>query len=173
MSDAGHIGDTGCKMVRVFEDMGVSSRPAEKLAEKFETESHLVDYIVNDGKLTDFSGVGDRSASHVRTWFVTEYPEKERERKQHSESYCTEFTTDHGIPEDEKKEPSEPYWAWICPRCSNKNPMYGHPNGFKNRPYACTTCRWVSALDAESIDEWLENCTLQPKNDHQEDGHDE
>lgn len=150
---------------RFFEDMGVSSRPAKKLAEKFETEDHLIDYLVNDGKLTDFNGVGSRSAEHVRTWFKAEYPEKERERKERSESYCTEYTTDHGIPEGEKKEPSEPYWAWICPRCSNKNPMYGHPDGFKNRPYACTTCRWVPLLDAESIDEWLEDCTLHTDSD--------
>ncbi len=148
------------KKVRFFEDMGVSSRPAKKLAQKFYTEDHIIDYLVNDGKLTDFSGVGDQSAQHVRTWFVGEYPEKERERKERSESYCTEYTTDHGIPEGEKKEPSEPYWAWICPRCENKNPMYGHPDGFKNRPYACVTCRWVPVLDAESIDEWLEEADL-------------
>lgn len=145
------------RKVQFFEDMGIATRPAKRLAEEFEAETDLVEYLTQDKSPTDLSGVGKASARHIRSWFTAEYPEKERERKIRSDAYCTEYTADHGVPRDELEKPEMVHWAWICPQCENKNVMRGDPEEFKNRPYTCMTCRWVPALDAETMEEWLEN----------------
>jgi NAD-dependent DNA ligase len=139
-----------------FEDIGVGSRPAKKLAQEFDTEDELVEFIVDGGELDEFSGVGEQSAFEVRTWFSAEYPEKEREMKERDEAYCTEYTLDHGLNEDQVADADGPVWAWICSRCDHNNPMEGDPDGFADRPYACVNCRWVPLLDSEALGEFAE-----------------
>jgi hypothetical protein len=62
-------------------------------------------------------------------------------------AYCTDFELDHETPMD-----SAFLWAFICPRCEGTNPLKGDPAGFKNRPFRCVECNWVSLLDAEAIE---------------------
>ncbi len=73
------------------------------------------------------------------------------------EEYCTEFTTDHGLPE--VPSPTGFRWAFICPRCGEKNGLEGDPEGFKNKPFRCTDCNWVSLLVAEAIEEFEQSLT--------------
>ncbi|ELY85340.1 hypothetical protein, partial [Natrinema gari] len=124
-------------------------------ADHYETESELVDAFREDVSLTDHDGVGRRTSHKVWDYLESEYPEVNRERMERSESYCTEYTTDHDLP-DHSIEDGVTYFAFVCPRCENVNPLEGDPEGFENRPFACTTCRWVSLLEKESLRNFAE-----------------
>lgn len=139
-----------------FRSMGVTNQPAQKLADEFDSEDGLIEYLTDGHSLTDISGVGEKSANLVREWYKREYPEKERERKENDEAYCTEYTTDHGLSDDELEEIDVVVWAWLCPRCSEKNPMKGDPDEFGNRPFECVNCSWVPLLDRESLMEFAD-----------------
>lgn len=137
------------------DDLNVASRPAAALADHFETEADLVDAFRADPDFDEISGVGRRTSQKLWDYLKSEYPEVNRERIEQSESYCTEYTTDHGLPEG-STEDDVTYFAFICPRCSNTNPLKGDPEGFEDRPFACETCRWVPLLDKESLREFAE-----------------
>lgn len=137
-----------------FTEMDVSTQPAKALADHFDSEEEVVNFLVEDKSLNDISGVGERSANHVWDWFKTEYPEKDRERRERSEAYCMEYTADYGLDDDQLDPEYDIFWAWICPRCGSKNPMKGDPEGFRNRPFACTSCQWVPLLDGDALGEF-------------------
>lgn len=138
------------------DDLDVATRPAAALADHFETESDLVDAFREDADFDDISGVGRRTSRKMWDYLESEYPDVNRERIEQSESYCTEYTTDHELP-DETLEDGVTYFAFVCPRCSNTNPLKGDPEDFENRPFACETCRWVSLLEGESLRGFMED----------------
>lgn len=80
-------------------------------------------------------------------------PSETAERDFSDEKYCTEFTTDHGLDEPEEGVFT---FAFVCPRCEQKNPLQGDPKGFSNKPFACTRCRWVPLLVREKVLEFRE-----------------
>ncbi|ADB63964.1 hypothetical protein Htur_5077 (plasmid) [Haloterrigena turkmenica DSM 5511] len=138
------------------EEIDVAGRPAAALTDRFEDESELVDAFREDVSFTDYSGVGRRTSQKLWDYLTSEYPEADRERKERSDSICTEYTTDHELP-DETLEDGLAYWAFICPRCENTNPLKGDPEDFESRPFRCETCRWVSRLEKESLREFAED----------------
>lgn len=137
-----------------FVEIGVSKQPAKALADYFDSEEAVVEFLTEDKSLTDISGVGEASASQLWNWYQAEYPEKDLERREQSEAYCTEYTIDHGLDQEQLDPEHDIHWAWLCPRCGSKNPMKGDPDGFKGRPFACVNCRWVPLLDGEALAEF-------------------
>jgi len=140
---------------RLTDDLNIATRPAAALADHFETESDLVEAFRDDADFDEIDGVGRRTSQKLWDYLESEYPEVDRERIEASEAYCTEYTTDHELPAD-AIEDGVTYFAFVCPRCSNTNPLEGEPEGFENRPFACTTCNWVSLLEKESLREFAD-----------------
>lgn len=136
--------------------LNIATQPAAALADHFEDEPALVDAFRDDADFDDIDGVGRRTSQKLWDYLESEYPEVNRERIEQSEAYCTEYTTDHELP-DETLEDGVTYFAFVCPRCSNTNPLEGEPDGFENRPFACTTCNWVSLLEKESLRAFAED----------------
>jgi len=68
------------------------------------------------------------------------------------EAYCTEFTTDHeSLKSHHRLDSCGPSFALAV---ASKNGLEGEPEDFKNRPFRCTSCNWVSLLVAEAIEEF-------------------
>jgi len=67
----------------------------------------------------------------------------------------TEFTDDSGL-DDDKKDADEYHFAFVCPRCEEKNALIGDPLDFANKPFRCLTCNYVPLLDAGAIEEFAE-----------------
>lgn len=76
------------------------------------------------------------------------------------EGICTEFTTEHGV--SDKAHPEKFYFAFICPECGGTNPLMGDPRDFKNLPYRCMDCNWVSLLLDDAIDKFVESEGIDP-----------
>lgn len=140
---------------------GVATRPATALTDHFDTTADLLQSYLDGESVSDLSGVGSTTATRVSSWIEREYPDVVRARYERGEQYATEFTTDHGIPEDQQED-GEFYWAFICPRCEERNPLVGDPHGFAGRPYACEHCHWVSLLVTEFVDEFAEDHGVVP-----------
>ncbi len=68
---------------------------------------------------------------------------------------CTEFTDDSGLDDDQKAD-DEYYFAFVCPRCEEKNVLTGDPLDFGNKPFRCLECNYVPLLDADAIEEFAE-----------------
>ncbi|WP_254810668.1 hypothetical protein [Natronosalvus amylolyticus] len=159
--------DTGF-LTTLSEEIGVAKRPANALVEEYPTRESVLETFLADDRFDHVSGVGNRTTGKLWDWLTETYPEKNRERIENSEAYCTEFTTDHGLEESEKHDPEMFYWAWICPRDGHKNVMKGDPRDFADRPFACVQCRWVPLLDRESLLEWFESENLEAEIDANE-----
>ena len=132
--------------------MGVAPQPSQKLESRFDSRGEIVEFLTDGGNLQDIDGVGKRTSSLVRSWFRETHPEKYRERRENSDSICTEYTTDVPNVEDSTIDDDAPVWGWICPKCETMNPMNADPQKCSGRPYACLDCHWVSALDGEFMD---------------------
>jgi hypothetical protein len=137
------------------DEIGLREREALAVTDAWPSEQALLDAYRDDATFTSEQGVGRRTSNRLYQYIDREHPDIVREHKRESEDYCTEFTTDHGLPAGDVDE-DEFYFAAICPRCGEKNPHVGDPNDFKNRPYACVNCRWVPAYDGDSIEEFRE-----------------
>lgn len=133
------------------QELDVAQRPAQSLLEEFSSRDELIEFLTADRDLTDIDGVGDRTSRKVFSWYQEEYPDKNRQRRRESDSYCTEYTSDVELDDTEK-----PLWAWICPRCAEKNRMNAYPSECANRPYACVKCRWISLLCREPMEPLIE-----------------
>lgn len=139
-------------LVETFEKMGMRTREATALENEFDSTDEIVEFLVADNKLSDISGVGRKTASRLWSWFKEEYPDRNRERIEASEAYCTEY-----INQNQDDSESDKFrFAFVCPRCNSENPLRGDPMDFANRPYDCTTCRWVPLLDKTAIETFVE-----------------
>jgi len=134
------------------DEMNVTGRPADRLHEEFETESELIEFLKDGSKVSEFSGIGSTTSNRVFDWFETEYSEANRERIENDEAYCTEY-----YDQDERNADGEYLWGFICPRCESENPLKGNPEDFRNRPFGCTTCNWVSCLHADAVERFIES----------------
>lgn len=139
-----------------FADLfNLQTREASALAARFDDTDEIVSYLEDGGNLTDVDGVGQQTSYSVSTWFEREHPDALRRRYEQDEGICTEYTTDHGLADDEVGD-DEFVWAFCCPRCGQKNRCKGDPANYRNRCHACVTCRWVSLLESNAIDEFRE-----------------
>lgn len=129
----------------------IGSRQASALREEFDSLDSLLESFREAEDLTEIDGVGTRTARSVTEYIQSEHPDLVDERHEKDQGICTEFTVDHGLVEDELAGDAF-YWAFICPRCETTNPLKGDPNGFKNRPFKCESCRWVSLLHGADVD---------------------
>jgi len=154
MSESKHDSGSGFRNF-LTEEVGLSGRPASALAEEIGSQDDLVEFLRENNKVSDVSGVGSRSGNRIWDWFKDERPEANRERLEQAEEYCTEFTTDHERPEDAEDTDGFPF-AFVCPRCDEENPLKGDPREFKNRPFACVNCRWVPLLVAGTLEEFAQ-----------------
>ena len=145
-------------------DVGLAGRPAKSLASECSDVDALVEYLRTGNQPSEIDGVGNTSSNRLWDWFKDEYPEAYRERLENDEAYCTSFTTDHEIPEEEQA-PETFYFAFICPRdhCEEKNPLKGSPLGFRNRPFKCEACNWVSCLEGEALESFFDNLSREEK----------
>jgi len=137
------------------DEVGLSSRPASALADHITSEDELVEHLRENNNASDFDGVGSQSSNRVWQWFQDEHPDSNRERLEQAEEYCTEFATDHELPEG-ADEVEGFQFAFICPRCGEENALKGDPREFKNRPFTCVNCRWVPLLTAEPLEEFAQ-----------------
>ena len=68
-------------------------------------------------------------------------------------AYCTEFTTDHGLDDDQMQD-DEFYFGFVCSGedCGEVNSLKGDPLAFRDKPFKCEHCGWVSLLVGESLE---------------------
>lgn len=135
------------------DDLPIGSRAASNLADEYGNEDELVEAYRQAEDITEVSYVGTATMRELRELIHDRDPEAERVRYENDDDICTEFTTDHGI---EGPEEDAFYFAFVCPRCGSKNPLQGDPSGFKNKPFACTSCRWVPLLEAGALERFVE-----------------
>lgn len=145
-------------LTEVIEQCDIAPQPADALRERFGSESELVAFLTKDRTLSEIEGVGMQTAGAIGEWFTDEHPDKHRQQMIDSEAYCTEFTLSEQPDKSGPQDIDDLRWAFICPRCENETQLQGHPDGFKDRPYRCSTCNWVSLLYASFIDEFLQEC---------------
>lgn len=131
------------------EEINVSGRQADRLTEEFATESELVDYLRDGGDISDFSGLGGTTARRVNSWFEDEHPAAYRARIENDEGVATEFY------EQDEQDHEKYLWGFICPRCEAENPLQGDPSEFRNRVFACTTCKWKVLLHTDPLAEFI------------------
>lgn len=139
----------------LVDEVGLSKRPANALAESCNGKDDLVAYLRNNHKPSNIDGVGSRSSQRVWSWFKDEHPGANRERLEKAEEYCTEFTTDHEIPETPNPDTGFQF-AFVCPRCDEKNALVGDPRGFRNKPFMCENCRYVPLLHSQYLEEFAQ-----------------
>jgi hypothetical protein len=147
MTDGGEVVETALPT----DEMGVSGRQADALEDAFESTDEIVDYLTDGGSVSDYDGIGSTTSRRVMDWFEQAYPIAHRERRENDEGICTEYYDGDGRADD-----GSYLWGFVCPRCESENPLKGDPAGFRGRPYACMTCNWVSLLEGESIDEFVD-----------------
>jgi len=134
------------------DNLSISSRAAANLEEEYGSADELITAFRAAEDISDVPQVGSVTMRKLRDFIAERDPEANHVRHENDEAICTEFTTDHGL---EDTEDDVFYFAFICPRCDAKNPLKGDPRGFKNRPFGCTTCRWVSALESDAIERFV------------------
>lgn len=137
----------------LLDDLDVAGRPGSALTDAYETVEDLLTAYEKGAGITEIRGVGRRTSRKVTDWIEDEHPDIARRRYENGEGYCIEFTTDHGLPEERIEEDTF-YFAFVCPRCEETNPLKGDPTGFKNRPFRCERCQWVSLLVGEFLEEF-------------------
>lgn len=135
-------------------ELPVDGRAASNLGTEYESIDDLIAAYRDAEKISDVDQVGSVTMNQIREFIHDRDPDAERARKENDEGVCTAFTTDHGLDDTED---DGFYFAFICPKCETRNPLTGSPDGFKNRPYACESCRWVSLLDADALDRFAED----------------
>jgi hypothetical protein len=145
--------DQGEWRATLVDELNTTPPQTGAVIEAWPTEQAFIDAMADDVTLSDATGVGSQTASRLSDWFAEEYPERDRERREQSERFCTTYTTDHGLDAD-SLDAETFYWAFVCPRCETKNPCHGDPDGFAGQAYACGKCRWVPLLDAEAVREF-------------------
>lgn len=154
MAATGSAGDDrGDWQETLVDTIGINPPQASAVETTWPSQDALVKAMTNDASLTDASGVGSRTATRLWDWFGETYPERYRQRREESNDYCMAYTTDHGLDAD-SLDPEKFYWAFICPRCGETNPLVGDPDGFAGRPFRCESCLWVPLLDAEAVREF-------------------
>lgn len=135
------------------ETVGITGRPADALRDVYDSLEELLEDYRAAADIGDHPGVGDRTTPKIHSYVEDEHPDVRRERDENDEGVCTEFTTNHDL-DAEDLDPEAFYWAFVCPRCEHPNPLKGDPDDFRNRPFACTTCRWVSLLEGDRVAEF-------------------
>lgn len=160
MSDTATTTTTGEQSEKWTDELPITSRAATNIAKEYDSAEDLIEAYREAEDITEISFVGSATMDDLREFIHERDPEAEQVRKKNDESICTEFTTDHGLDED-LVESGEHYFAFICPRCGEKNPLHGTPDGFGDRPYACVSCQWVSLLDGDAMDDWMEDVDLE------------
>ena len=135
-----------------LEDTRVGGRELNALEDEYPTEDALVESLRNGDDPSDLSGVGGTTHNRLIDWLQEAHNEAWRERHENDEAYCTEFVA----REASDIEDIDFDFAFVCPRCGKGNPLEGDPAGFRNRPFACQRCHWVSLLTAEFIDDFVE-----------------
>lgn len=146
---------------QALESTQIGEKQIDSLGKQYPTEAALVSGFREGDNLGEISGIGGITVNRVFGWMQESHNGAWRERLENSEAYCTEFKSEVDIPE-EKREDNTTYFTFVCPRCSSGNPLKGDPSGFRNRPFACLNCKWVSCLLAEYLDDFIEeeNFTL-------------
>lgn len=145
-------------LTEVLDECNIASQPADALRDRFGTESELVAFLTDDRALSEIECVGMQTAAAIGDWFTDEHPDKHRQQMIGSEAYCTDFTLSEQPDKSGPQDIDNLQWAFICPRCENKTQLQGHPDGFKDRPYRCSTCNWISLLCSSFIDEFAQEC---------------
>jgi len=153
MAATGSASDQGDWRATLVDELNITPPQTSAVLSAWPTEQAFVDALSQDATLTDADGVGSQTAQRLSNWFGKQYPDRDRERRENAERFCMTYTTDHGLDAD-SLDAETFYWAFVCPRCGEKNPCHGDPGGFAGRPYACEKCRWVPLLDAEAVREF-------------------
>lgn len=142
-------------LAATMRDIGVTGAQLEAIAEAFDSEAELVEYLTDTGDLTELAGVGGRTTGRIMRWFEAEYPEQYRDRLRNDDSIVTMFRPVHGKTVDGDGEYVFAFEA-ICPKCKAGIQNRGNPRGFMNRPYPCTCCEWVVLYHAEFLEPFAE-----------------
>lgn len=136
------------------DELPVSGRAADSLDDEYDSVDELMDAYRQATNLTDFAHIGQETARDLREFIHDRDPDAERARNENDEGVCTEFTTDHGL---DKPDSDVFCFAFICPRCDAKNPLKGDPSNFKNKPFHCEDCSWVSLLEANALNKFADS----------------
>lgn len=145
--------DTDDEQTGWTDGLPVGGRAATNLEDEYESVDDLITAYREAEDITDVSYVGSATMRDLREFIHNRDPEAERVRNENDEAVCTEYTTDHGLDDTEE---GTFYFAFVCPRCGSKNPLRGEPRGFKNKPFGCTSCNWVSLLEASALERFAE-----------------
>lgn len=145
--------DTDDERTGWTDSLPVGGRAASNLEDEYSSVDGLITAYREAEDITDVSYVGSSTMRDLKEFIHDRDPEAERVRNENDEAVCTEYTTDHGL---EDTEEDTFYFAFICPRCDSKNPLEGEPGGFKNKPFGCTSCGWVSLLEASALERFAE-----------------
>lgn len=145
--------DQGDWRATLVDELNITPPQTGAVTSAWPNEQAFVEAMADDATLSDADGVGSQTATRLSNWFAEQYPERDRERRENAERFCMTYTTDHGL-DDETLDAEKFYWAFVCPRCKNVQPLVGDPNGFAGRPFRCESCMWVPLLDAEAVREF-------------------
>lgn len=126
------------------DELPVSGRAETNLRAEYDSFDDLLNGFRNADDISDIDYIGSKTMGDLRKYITDHDPDAERARKENDTSICTEFTEDVETDGDAT-------FAFVCPKCGEKNPLKGEPTGFKNKPFACIKCNWVSLLDADAL----------------------
>lgn len=135
----------------VYEEIGCGQQ-SSAVTRAWDSEDELVEFIADGRKPSEKEGIGGATFDKIFGWIEETHPDAYRSFYENNEAYATEFVAS----EASDIEDIEFDFAFVCPRCGKGNPLEGDPADFKNRPFACVRCRWVSCLLGESITEYME-----------------
>lgn len=138
------------------DELPVSGRAASNLADEYDSVDDLITAYREADDITDISYIGSSTMRDLREFIQERDPDAERVRNENDEAVCTEFTTDYE-PDDADEDAF--YFAFICPRCGHENPLKGEPEAFKNKPFGCRGCSWVSLLESDALGRFAEEVT--------------
>ena len=68
---------------------------------------------------------------------------------------CTEYTEETGLDAADM-DAEEYYFAFVCPRCEEKNALEGNPRNFSNKPFRCLGCNYVPLLEKDALHEFAD-----------------
>ena len=131
----------------------IGGRAASNLRDEYEGVDELIAAYREAEDITEVPQVGSATMRDLKEFMHERDPEAERANKENDEAICTEFTTDHGLDDTDTKSSC---FAFLCPRCGAKNALEGEPSEFKNKPFGCTGCGWVSLLEADALERFVE-----------------
>lgn len=127
-------------------------RAASNLAEEYERMDYLlVDYRAA-ADLTDIPYVGKERMKQLHEFINDIDPDARHIRKENDMGICVSFTDDPDLDLELAEEDAD--FGFVCPRCGEENALKGEPSAFKNKPFRCESCAWVSLLDGPALDEF-------------------